>query len=153
MARNAVGFISLLLVALALVPALAHVMELPHKIGMSGPDYRIVQGIYRGWAYAGIVIIGALIATPAYALMTRRTPGQFVPALVAFLCIAATQVIFWSFTFPVNRITADWTLMPRNWQALRVQWEYSHAASAVFNLVALVAMILAVLARDEKHPQ
>jgi hypothetical protein len=39
---------------------------------------------------------------------------------------------------------------PYNWMELRRQWEYSHAVSAVLNLVALATLILSVLARDEK---
>jgi hypothetical protein len=38
---------------------------------------------------------------------------------------------------------------PENWRALRTQWEYSHAASAVLNLIALTALILAVLRWDQ----
>jgi hypothetical protein len=41
-------------------------------------------------------------------------------------------------------------MLPENWVELRWQWEYSHATSAVLNLVALVTLILSVLARDEK---
>jgi hypothetical protein len=33
--------------------------------------------------------------------------------------------------------------------ALRTQWEYLHAASAVLNLIALVALILSVLVRNK----
>ena len=64
---------------------------------------------------------------------------------VAFLCIAATQVVFWAFTFPVNRTTRNWTTVPAEWTALRRKWEYSHAASAALNLLAFAAAILALL--------
>jgi len=33
--------------------------------------------------------------------------------------------------------------------ALRTQWEYSHAASAVLNLIALISLFCSVLARDK----
>jgi hypothetical protein len=32
-----------------------------------------------------------------------------------------------------------------NWLELRRQWEYSHAASAALNLLALISLILSVL--------
>jgi hypothetical protein len=54
-------------------------------------------------------------------------------------------VVFWAFTFPANRATRNWTQAPRHWEALRRKWEYSHAASAVLNLVAFAAAGLAVL--------
>jgi hypothetical protein len=63
--------------------------------------------------------------------------------------MAGTQVLFWTFTFPANQQTHNWTVLPENWLALRQQWEYSHAASAGLNLMAFVALILAVLLKDE----
>jgi hypothetical protein len=39
--------------------------------------------------------------------------------------------------------------LPENWEELRYQWEFSHAAGAVLNLIASVLLILFVLARDE----
>ena len=106
-----------------------------------------MQQIYRGWALLGVVVFGALVSSLALAIAARRRRGEFLPALVGFLCIAGTQAVFWTFTFPANQATANWTVRPEGWQALRSQWEYSHAASAVLNLAALVALIVAVLAR------
>lgn len=146
---NAARFLSLLFCALALAPALAHLLELPNKIGLSRDEYLVVQQIYRGWWMLGIFVFGALLSTLALAIFARRRHGEFRPALIAFLAIAATQVVFWTFTFPMNQQTANWTLLPEHWAAMRAQWEYSHAASAVLNLVALVAVVVSVLARKE----
>jgi energy-coupling factor transporter transmembrane protein EcfT len=57
--------------------------------------------------------------------------------------------LFWTFTFPANQQTSNWTVLPENWMALRTQWEYSHAASAVLNLIALIALIFSVLTTDK----
>jgi len=62
-------FLSLLFVALALAPALAHLLELPNKIGLSHDDYLTVQQIYRGWALLGLVVAGAQFVS---ALFRRR---------------------------------------------------------------------------------
>jgi hypothetical protein len=150
MALTVVRFFSLLFAALALVPALAHLSELPHKIHMSANDYLVVQQIYRGWALFGIVVIAALLSTLILTLMTRHDPWQFRPSLTAFLAIAATQVVFWTSTYPVNKATSNWTRLPSNWEALRQQWEYSHATSSVLALIALIAVIVAVL-QATKH--
>lgn len=144
-AATAVRFLSLLFCALALAPALAHLLELPSKIGLPRDEYFVVQQIYRGWWMLGIVVFGALLSTLALTIVVRKRPGELGPALTAFLCIVATQAIFWTFTFPANQQTANWTLLPDNWQELRMRWEYSHAASAMLNLVALIAVIIAVL--------
>ncbi len=66
----------------------------------------------------------------------------------SFLCIAATQVIFWLLTFPANKATHNLTVLPEGWETLRYQWEYSHAASAILNFVALFALLLFVLGKD-----
>jgi hypothetical protein len=68
-------------------------------------------------------------------------------AMLSLLCVVGTQVIFWSFTFPVNQETQNWTVLPSNWAHLRAQWEYSHAAGAGLNLIAYVALVIAALAR------
>jgi hypothetical protein len=144
---NALRALSLLFCALALAPAMAHLLELPNKIGLSRDEYLVVQQVYRGWALLGVVVYGALLSTLALTIAARKQAGEFVPALIAFLSIAGTQAIFWTFTYPANQQTANWTILPDHWAALRMQWEYSHAASAALNLVAFIAMIAAVLTR------
>jgi ribose/xylose/arabinose/galactoside ABC-type transport system permease subunit len=149
MALKTVWFLSLFFVALALAPAMAHLLALPNKISMPHEQYLIVQQIYRGWALLGTVVIGALLSTLALTIVVRKPPKTFVLTLITFLCMAGTQVLFWTFTFPANQQTHNWTVLPENWLALRQQWEYSHAASAGLNLMAFVALILAVLLKDD----
>jgi hypothetical protein len=139
-------FLAILFAALALVPTMAHLLELTNKMGLPQDQYFTVQGIYRGWALLGIVVFGALLASLALTITLRRERAAMMWAGAAFLCIAATQGIFWIYTFPANVATANWTQRPENWETLRSQWEYSHATSAIFNLAALVALILSVLA-------
>lgn len=133
---------ALFFVALALAPAAAHLLELPNKIGLPRDEYLVVQQIYRGWALLGVVVLGALLATLVFAILARGT-RDFKFALTAFVCIAATQAVFWTFTFPTNQETLNWTVLPDHWEALRTQWEYSHAASALLDLIALLALVLA----------
>jgi hypothetical protein len=138
-----VEFLAVVLTALALAPGMAHVMELPNKLPMTREAYLIVQRVYRGWNLLAFIVIGALIAT--LVLVLSVDGDAFVPALIGFLAIVATQVVFWVFTFPVNRLTRDWTQVPDDWQRLRDRWEFSHAASAVLNFIAIVCVTVAVL--------
>src|SRR5512147_187421 len=108
MILDTVRFLSLLFAALALIPAGAHLLELPYKIALSATDYLVVQQIYRGWALAGIVVVGALLSTLILVLMLYSQRKPFLLTLVAFLCIVGTQVIFWTFTYPVNQQTINW---------------------------------------------
>lgn len=144
---TALRFLSLLFCALSLGPALAHLFELQNKIVLSGDEYLVVQQIYRGWWVLGVGVFGALLFTLALAIVVRKRMLEFCAALVALLSLAGAQAVFWIFTFPTNQQTADWTVLPDNWEALRTQWEYSHATGAMFHLVALVAVMIAVLAR------
>ncbi|HEX7052560.1 MAG TPA: DUF1772 domain-containing protein [Burkholderiales bacterium] len=152
MALAIARFCALLFSALALAPAMAHLLELPNKIGLPRDAYLTVQHIYDGWALLGFVVYAAIFATLALAILTRRRSAEFGFALAAFLCVAGTQVVFWTFTFPANQATQFWRVLPDDWMALRTQWEYSHAASALLNLAALVCVILAVLRARREAP-
>jgi ABC-type branched-subunit amino acid transport system permease subunit len=138
-------FFAILFNALALVPAGAHLFALPNKIGLPQEQYFVAQGVYRGWALFGIVIVAALLANLALVVMLRRRRAPFLWALIALLAIVGTQIIFWTWTYPANQATANWTQVPDNWRALRDQWEYAHAAGAVLNLIALAAAVLSLL--------
>ncbi len=142
-------FTSLLFAGLALAPALAHLLELPNKIGLSRDEYLVAQQLYSGWALLGIIVFAALFSTLAHVLLVRRQRTAFVLALFALACLAGAQAIFWTWTFPANQATQNWTVLPESWAALRAQWEYSHAAAAGLNLVAFASLILAVLARKD----
>jgi hypothetical protein len=138
-------FFAVLFAALALVPAGAHLAELVHKMQLNAEDYRTVQQIYRGWALFGIVVFAALGSILVLTIRLRGHAAAFTPALVALLSIVGTQVVFWTFTYPVNRTTVNWTLLPPNWAELRAQWEYSHAVSAGLNFLALTALLVSWL--------
>lgn len=143
--------IALVLVALSLGPALAHLLELPAKLALGREDYFVVQGIYSGWSLLGIVVIGALAATLGLAVALRAERG-FGWALAAFLCLAAAQALFWLLTYPANRATANWTEIPPDWEALRGRWEWSHAGGALLTLAALLCLLAVVLARVPRLP-
>ena len=138
-------FLAVVLTALALVPAGAHLAELPNKIGLDQEAYFIVQSIYAGWALFGIALFGALGANLALAIMVRRQRAPFWLALAAFLLVAATLVIFFIWTYPANQATSNWTVVPANWQQLRTTWEYAHATNAVLTFLALCAVTWSVL--------
>jgi len=142
-------FLSVLFAALALVPAGSHLCSLVSKMRLSDTEYLAAQRAYDGWSLFGIVIFAALFSTLALAVVSYRRGRPYGLVAAAFLCIAATQGIFWTWTFPANQATANWTMLPDGWESLRTQWEYSHAASALFNLAALVLLVLALVRETE----
>jgi hypothetical protein len=145
-------FLSLIFAALALGPALAHLLELPNKIGLSREDYRTVQQIYRGWALLGFVVFGALFSTLGLVFALKGRPRARRYAVLALACIVGAQVIFWTFTYPANAATSNWTVLPAEWADLRMRWELSHAAGALLNVGAMAFLISSVLARDATPP-
>lgn len=145
MGLRIVQFLALVLTALALVPAGAHLFELPNKIGLPQEQYFLVQDIYRGWSLFGIVLFGALAATLLLAILVRRRGAAFPLALGAFLLIAATLAIFFIWTYPANQATNNWTMAPADWASLRTQWEYAHATNAVLTFVALCLLTASLL--------
>ena len=140
------GFLAVVLTALALVPAGAHLFELPNKIGMPRDAYFVAQGLYRGWALFGFVLFGALAANLALAaaLRQRRRTRAARLALAAGLLIALVLAVF-AWTYPANLATENWTRTPPDWETLRRQWEYSHAANAGLTFLALCLVVLSVL--------
>jgi hypothetical protein len=110
---------------------------LPNKIDLSRDAYQTVQGVYAGWAWLGIVDLAALIMNAGLAITLRQQRLTFSFAVTAALCIVVFSAIFFTWTFPANQATANWTAMPDDWSGLRREWECSHAASAVVMLIAL----------------
>src|SRR5262249_25261152 len=140
-----IQFLAIILTALALVPSGSHLAALPNKIAMAQAAYFVAQQIYTGWALFGIVLFGALAANLAYTIVLRRLGRSFGYALAAFLLVAANLAIFFVWTFPTNQATKNWTVVPNNWNKLRIQWEYSHAVNAVVTFAALVCVVIAAL--------
>ena len=142
-------FLSILFVALTMAPSVAHLLELPNKISLPADDYLTVQQIYRGWALLGVVILGAVLSTAAHLIVLRLRRQPWLLAAVGLACLIAGQAVFWAFTFPANQETSNWTMLPNNWTHLRAQWEYSHAAGALLNLSAFVALLFTASRRGD----
>lgn len=147
MALKAGQLFAVLLTALALVPAGAHLFELPNKIGLPRDAYFAAQGLYRGWALFGLVWFGALAANSAlaFALWRRRRAAAARLALAAASLVALSLAVFFAWTQPANLATENWTRAPADWEALRSRWERSHAANAGLLFLALCSVVLSVL--------
>jgi hypothetical protein len=138
---------SMIFVALVLIPSGAHLFEMFNKLKLGKHDYLVAQRSYDGWSLFGIVVIAALLTTLVLAIMLYKAGEPSGLVISALICLTGTQITFWIFTFPVNRITSNWTVLPYRWEGLRQQWEYSHAASALLNFAALLLLFLSALNR------
>lgn len=144
------SYLALLFVALCLIPVGAHFFEMFAKLRLPQTDYMTVQQIYAGWALFGIPILAALLLLALQAVLFWRHPAVRWLTLAALLAMAMTQAIFWRFTYPINVATQNWTRPPTDFEAARLQWEYSHAANAGLTLLALclLAGAMRASARD-----
>ena len=143
--RSLIQFLAIIVTGLAVIAPGAHLFELPGKIHMSGDDYFVVQRIYLGWWIVGLLLPLSFLANLALAATVRHDTPAFWLAVAAAALIAVNLVIFVLWTQPVNTITENWAVRLENWQALRRQWEYSHAVNAGVTFLAFCAATIAAL--------
>lgn len=150
--------VAMILVVLALVPAMAHALELPGKLRLDQNGYLIVQPIYYpGFTFAGMAEPVAIIVT-AVLLVVARGTAAFGLAMTALLALIVAHAVYWLVTHPVNkfwlrdeelaapgaRFFAAGGIARGDWTRLRDRWEYSHVARALLTFAAFVALAVAV---------
>lgn len=149
-------WLTLMFVALSLAPALAHLLEMPAKMRYEGPLWlTISQTLYGAFGTVGGAFeAAAVFTTVVLVLLVRRRHPAFGWTLLAALCMLLAHAAFWIWLAPVNATVAASTLatLPENWTALRSQWEYTHAARAVLQAVALGALAFSVVAETPISP-
>src|SRR5215467_11295191 len=145
MVFETVRLLAVISVALCLIPGGAHFFELANKMSLSTAEYMTTQKIYAGWSFFGVAIYAAIVLSLMHTLMVRTDRTAFLLSLTALLLLGTTQVIFWTFTYPMNAATNNWTITPQDFEAVRRQWEYSHAVNAALTFVALVTITLSTL--------
>ena len=85
----------------------------------------------------------AILLNLVLATALRHETPELWYSLTALAALVGTQIVFWVVTYPINTATANWTVLPHNWEVLLGQrWEYSHAAGAGLQLVAVMALLL-----------
>jgi hypothetical protein len=156
--------VSLVLVALALVPALAHALELPGKLRLAKDEYFAVQPIYYpGFTIAGFFEPVAILATIAVVVLMEHEGVEFWLTLAALLGLVCMHAVYWLLTHPVNNFWLRGKKIGRlgsgffslgsagnsgartdDWTALRDRWEYSHVARAGLAFLSFVALVAAV---------
>jgi len=157
--------LTLIFVALAMVPALAHALELPGKLRLAKEAYLAVQPIYYpGFTIAGISEPVAIISTLILLLLTPRGSADFWLTLVGLVGLLGMHAVYWLFTHPVNNFWLQGEKLgaigsgffavgkrggrgetrPGDWMDLRNRWEYSHVARAALAGLSFTALVVAV---------
>jgi hypothetical protein len=154
--------LSIVLVALAMTPALAHALEMPGKLRLSREEYLVVQPIYHpGFTRLGIVEPAAAAALLVLALLTPAGTARSWLTIGALAAVVAMHALYWILTHPVNNFWLRDVQLGRrdaaffdaaggsraesgDWRVLRDCWERSHLARAALAAVALVLTAAAV---------
>lgn len=134
-------FLAVIITGLSLIAPAAHAFELPNKIGLPKAEYFVVQQIYNGWWIVGLLLPLAFLANVGNAISLRGDRTAMMLSIAAAALIALNLIIFALFTQPANAATQNWTVQPENWEALRSQWEYSHAVNAAVNSSPSAALL------------
>jgi len=155
--------VTLMLVALAMAPAVAHALEFPGKRRLTQDAYLTVQRIYYpGFTIAGLAEGFSMIAALALVIFTPRQSIAFALSLTALILLLTMHAVYWIVTAPVNKVwlkgqplsKAGTTFFRMNtdgnrvqdtdWRSLRDRWEYSHMVRAVLVTVALTLLVCAL---------
>jgi hypothetical protein len=158
---------TLILVTVAMVPALAHALELPGKLRLAKDAYRAVQPIYYpGFTIAGIAEPVAIIATVVLLVLTPAASPDWWLTLAALVGLVGMHLTYWVVTHPVNDFWLQGEdlgdlgsaffgagseagggrrgLQSAAWTQLRDRWEYSHVARAVLAAASFIALASAL---------
>jgi hypothetical protein len=145
-------FSSIMLNAVFMSAAVAHLMELPAKMRYEAPLYaRLQNSLY--WNYGrigGVAEILALLTTGGItAWMRKRRHPAFPLTAAAAGTLAVAHGAFWMLVSPANQIMATWSpdAVPADWTKWREQWEYTHAARA-FLATGALGMLTASTLRE-----
>ncbi|HWM93713.1 MAG TPA: anthrone oxygenase family protein [Thermoanaerobaculia bacterium] len=145
-------FVTILLVALLLGLAFAHVLERPAKMQYDAELYVTWQKtLYVAWGppnVGGFLEPAAILATLWLAfLVRRRRPAFWLTLGAGAALLLAFPVVFFLFVAPANEAfrSASAASVPANWMEMRSSWETGHAIRFVLQLAALSLLTLSVL--------
>lgn len=149
MILKAIRFTSLLCAAVAFGLTLTHVLEIPGKRQLSGPEWLTVQHtFYGGFAVVGgVAEIVGLLTTSSILFFVWKRRRTFVQTLVGALCFLGMLLAYWLGNRPINAKISSWTAstLPASWMSYRDYWDYAHTTSALFAAIALIVLLIAVL--------
>ncbi|UXN61815.1 DUF1772 domain-containing protein [Phyllobacterium zundukense] len=161
---NFMHILSLLLVAVAMGLSLAHALEFPGKKRLDKDTYSIVQPIYYpGFTLGGLVgEFGGIVALAILLFILPYGTSRFWWSAIALACLVVVNLIYWTFTHRVNNFWLRDTKLSgagnaffssfagkagkEDWKQFRDIWEYSHVARAVFAMLSLVSIAIALTA-------
>ncbi len=160
--------LTVIFVVLAMVPVLAHALELPGKMRLTKDAYVAMQSIYYpGFTIAGISEPLGIVSTTILLLLTPPGTSNFWLTLAALCGLIGMHAVYWLVTHPVNKFWVQGKQLssvgsgffsfasarkrgrqsethPADWTELRDRWEYSHVVRAALVTVSFIALVVAI---------
>lgn len=147
-------FLTILLVSLSMAMAFCHLLQLPPRMSYDGAQWVTTQSLYQLFGTVGALIeVGALFLATVLSLAVWHRRPAFQWTLAGTICLLIAHGAWWMFIAPVNAEIANWTpdAMPADWMWWRSQWEYTHAARAILEILGLSALVLSVLTETPRQ--
>jgi hypothetical protein len=133
-------FVTVVLAALTMAMAFAHLMEMPARMGWDQTLWvgsTVTGGLYKMFGSVGAFInVAALVGLSGLVFLVRkRSALTFRLTLAAALLYIAGIAAWWAFVFPVNQELATWLTqpVPADWADWRRQWETTCAERSAGN--------------------
>jgi hypothetical protein len=143
-------FVVIMLTAISMAAAFAHLLEMPAKLKFDGSMWLVLLQTLYPPAFGRIgggAEVGAVVGNVLLAFVVRRRRAAFCWTLLAAVCLISVHACFWILVAPVNVAMLGLTpeTLPPDWTRLRDQWEYTHAARAVLQIIALGSLVVSLL--------
>jgi len=151
MILKATRFVNLVLVALTLGLAWAHVLEHPGKLRLDGPSWlRVQHNLYIAFGppVGAKMEVAAIVSSWIVLwLARRRRPAAWWTLVGAVLVTAALAEWAW-LVAPMNTVLNGFTAdaLPATWTAVRDQWEFGHATHTALFGGGFCALLIGTLA-------
>jgi hypothetical protein len=140
-------FATLMFTALSMSMPFCHLLEMPARLSWDAPlwiETTVTGAVFYMFGRVGWIFeIAAIVSSLALLVHLRRQRAATDLVVGGALMLVVGHAVFWIVTAPVNAEIASWTpsTFPQDWQAWRMQWEYSHATRAVLQIAALGALL------------
>src|SRR3954464_3898434 len=135
---------TLVLASLSMAMGFAHLLQLPVRMRYDRARWRETQSMYRlfGPPIGASIEGGAVLTSVGLAWLVRHRQPAFRWTLAGAVLFVVAQGVWGLLIAPVNARMADWTpeTMPPDWERVRAQWEYTHAARAMLMIIGLAAL-------------
>jgi hypothetical protein len=139
-------FTSLVLLAICLMPAGAHVFEMPGKMAMDRDAYFAAQAIYSGRALFGIAIGLGIVTLIVYMADARQWPAGVVRGGGGGAVGRRARLVFPP-GLSDERGDAELDRGSRQLAGGAREWESGHAVNAALTFLSFLALCLAVVLR------